>query len=114
MTSLLVFIMPGSPGQLATGAMITFIFLLLTMRIRPYCTGMLLNTAKPLFLIVFSHYACKSDPFHLASHHAVLLNSVSIVGLVAQFLTLVSEISYSDHRRHTSACISPPSADYPL
>ena len=40
MTSLLIFIMPGAPGQLAAGAMITFMFLVLTMKVRPYCTGM--------------------------------------------------------------------------
>ena len=40
MTSMLVFIKSGTPGQLSAGAMITFAFLLLTMSIRPYCTGM--------------------------------------------------------------------------
>jgi len=38
MTTLLVFIYPGSPAQLACGAMICFIFLLLNIGFAPYCT----------------------------------------------------------------------------
>jgi hypothetical protein len=38
MTSLLVFVMPGKPGQLAAAAMITFCFLLLNLMCQPFCT----------------------------------------------------------------------------
>jgi len=56
MTSILIFIMPGTPGQLFTGAMIAFLFLILNLHIRPFCTAG--------------------------------LNSLSIISLIAQFLTL--------------------------
>jgi len=56
MTSILIFIMPGTPGQLFTGAMIAFVFLILNLHIRPFCTAG--------------------------------LNSLSIISLIAQFLTL--------------------------
>ena len=41
MTSLLVFVMPGEPGQLAAAAMITFCFLLLNLTCQPFCTASL-------------------------------------------------------------------------
>ncbi len=46
MTSVLVFIKPGTPGQMSVGAMITFFFLLLGLFLRPFCSSSLntLNT----------------------------------------------------------------------
>ncbi len=41
MTSVLVFIRPGTPGQLSAGAMITFFFLLLGLFWRPFCSSIL-------------------------------------------------------------------------
>jgi hypothetical protein len=41
MTSVLVFIRPGTPGQLSAGAMITFFFLLLGLFWRPFCSSTL-------------------------------------------------------------------------
>ena len=38
MTSVLVFVMPGTTGQLAMGSMITFLFLLLNLFWQPYCS----------------------------------------------------------------------------
>ena len=38
MTSILVFVMPGTTGQLAMGSMITFLFLLLNLFWQPYCS----------------------------------------------------------------------------
>lgn len=38
MTSLLIFVYPDDPAQMAAGAMITFIFLLLNMTFQPFCT----------------------------------------------------------------------------
>jgi hypothetical protein len=43
MTSVLVFIKPGTPGQLSVGAMITFFFLLLGLFWRPFCSSTLNN-----------------------------------------------------------------------
>jgi len=43
MTSVLVFIRPGTPGQLCVGAMITFFFLLLGLFWRPFCSSILNN-----------------------------------------------------------------------
>ncbi len=43
MTSVLVFIRPGTPGQLSAGAMITFFFLLLGLFWRPFCSSILNN-----------------------------------------------------------------------
>jgi hypothetical protein len=43
MTSVLVFIRPGTPGQLSVGAMITFFFLLLGLFWRPFCSSILNN-----------------------------------------------------------------------
>ena len=39
MTSLLVFVMPGEPGQLAAAAMITFCFLIMNLMYQPFCTA---------------------------------------------------------------------------
>ena len=41
MTSILVFIKPGTPGQLASGAMITFVFLIIGHVYRPFCSSRL-------------------------------------------------------------------------
>jgi hypothetical protein len=41
MTSVLVFIKPGTPGQMSVGAMITFFFLLLGLFWRPFCSSIL-------------------------------------------------------------------------
>jgi hypothetical protein len=49
MTSILIFIMPGTPGQLFTGAMIAFVFLILNLHIRPFCTGTTLPPCVFLF-----------------------------------------------------------------
>ncbi len=46
MTSALVFIHAGRPAQLAAGARITFIFLMVNMAYRPYCTAVLNSLAK--------------------------------------------------------------------
>jgi hypothetical protein len=43
MTSVLVFIKPGTPGQMSVGAMITFVFLLLGLFWRPFCSSTLNN-----------------------------------------------------------------------
>ena len=43
MTSVLVFIKPGTPGQLSVGAMTTFFFLLLGLFWRPFCSSTLNN-----------------------------------------------------------------------
>jgi hypothetical protein len=57
MTSVLVFIRPGTPGQLSVGAMITFFFLLLGLFLRPFCSSSLnnLNTGTLIaqFLTLF-------------------------------------------------------------
>jgi hypothetical protein len=43
MTSVLVFIKPGTPGQMSVGAMITFVFLLLGLFLLPFCSSTLNN-----------------------------------------------------------------------
>jgi hypothetical protein len=43
MTSVLVFIKPGTPGQMSVGSMITFFFLLLGLFWRPFCSSTLNN-----------------------------------------------------------------------
>jgi hypothetical protein len=50
MTSVLVFIKPGTPGQLSVGAMITFSFLILALNYRPFCTSTL-NSLNSMTLI---------------------------------------------------------------
>ena len=46
MTTLLIFIYPRSPAQLACGAMVTFMFLLLNIGFAPYCTDALNSLAS--------------------------------------------------------------------
>ncbi len=50
MTSVLVFIKPGMPGQLSSGAMITFSFLILALSYRPFCTSTL-NSLNSMTLV---------------------------------------------------------------
>jgi len=50
MTSVLVFIKPGMPGQLSSGAMITFSFLILALNYRPFCTSTL-NSLNSITLV---------------------------------------------------------------
>ena len=50
MTSFLVFVGSEGPGQLAAGAMITFVFLLANLSYCPYCTDGL-NTLQTFSLI---------------------------------------------------------------
>ena len=50
MTSLLIFVRPGTPGQLAAGAMITFVFLIASMLMQPFCSAGL-NSLNNMSLI---------------------------------------------------------------
>ena len=50
MTRLLNFVRPGTPGQLAVGAMITFVFLVASMLIRPFCSAGL-NSLNSMSLV---------------------------------------------------------------
>jgi len=50
MTSVLVFVKAGTPGQMSTGAMITFAFLMVATSYRPFCTAGL-NSLNVLSLV---------------------------------------------------------------
>jgi hypothetical protein len=46
MTSVMVFIRPGTPGQLSAGAMVTFFFLLIGLFWKPFCSSNLNNLSS--------------------------------------------------------------------
>lgn len=73
MTTLLVFVYAGSPAQLAAGAMITFIFLVINLGYRPYCTASL-NSLKTFSLIA---------QFLTRKLHRMTTANTSPVGLIA-------------------------------
>ena len=50
MTCFLVFMQAEGPAQLATGAMITFVFLVLNLKIRPFCSDNL-NAVQTFSLV---------------------------------------------------------------
>ena len=54
MTSVLVFVMPGTTGQLAMGSMITFLFLLLNLFWQPYCSPDLNSLASISLIAQFA------------------------------------------------------------
>ena len=54
MTSILVFVMPGTTGQLAMGSMITFLFLLLNLFWQPYCSPGLNSFASVSLIAQFA------------------------------------------------------------
>jgi hypothetical protein len=53
MTSVMVFIIPGTPGQLSVGAMITFLFLLIGLFWRPFCSSNLNNLSSGTLIAEF-------------------------------------------------------------
>ena len=53
MTSVMVFIRPGTPGQLSVGAMITFLILLIVLFWRPFCSSNLNNLSSGTLIAEF-------------------------------------------------------------
>ena len=53
MTSVMVFIRPGTPGQLSVGVMVTFFFLLIGLFWRPFCSSNLNNLSSGTLIAEF-------------------------------------------------------------
>jgi len=91
MTTLLVFVYPGSPAQLAAGAMITFIFLVINLGYRPYCTASL-NSLKTFCLIA---------QFLTRKLHRMTTANTSPVGLIAALLAFLGKARDSSWTGHS-------------
>ena len=101
MTSILVFVMPGGPGQLVLGCMITFVFLLLNLIWQPYCTPGLNSLASMTLIANFATLVrfcvrnplldckvCPDAPFSSSS-----MSDVCLCALSGQFCGIVLKIA---------------------